>query len=262
MTRARPAIVAREVGVEYDLRLARHRTLRRALGEWFERRSNGAPEGKRFWALRDVTFEMEEGEILGVVGRNGSGKSTLLLTLAGILRPDRGAVQRFGKTATLLTVGAGFEPRLTGRDNIYLNGAFFGFSKRKMDGLADQIVEFSELGDFIDVPLRNYSSGMRTRLGFAIAAHIEPDILLLDEILGVGDEAFQRKSKAKLDDLMRHAKAIVVVSHSMGFVRDTCTKALWLHEGRVAEYGTPEQVVESYTADAEQRTGPVRSVSG
>jgi ABC-type polysaccharide/polyol phosphate transport system ATPase subunit len=208
-----------------------------------------------------VSFELREGEVLGVIGRNGSGKSTLLLTLAGILRPDAGAVATFGKTATLLTLGAGFEPELTGRENIYLNGAFFGLPKRRMDELLDEIVEFSELGAFVDVPLRKYSTGMRARLGFSIAAHIEPDILLLDEVLGVGDAAFQRKSKAKLEELIGRAKAIVVVTHSMGFVSEACTAALWLDEGRVAGYGPPDDITARYIEDAERHEGPLRSVS-
>jgi ABC-type polysaccharide/polyol phosphate transport system ATPase subunit len=254
-----PAITAINVGVEYDLRLSRQRTIRGALGEWFERR--GRAKTHRFWALRHVTFEMNEGEILGVVGRNGSGKSTLLLTIAGIVQPDEGTVLTFGGTASLLTLGAGFDPTLTGRDNIYLNGAFFGFSKRKMDARLNEIVAFSELGAFIDAPLRNYSSGMRSRLAFSIAAHIEPDILLLDEVLGVGDESFRQKSRAKLHELITRTKAIVVVSHSMAFVTDVCTKALWLQEGCIAEFGAPDDVVKRYTAAAREPRGPVRSIA-
>jgi ABC-type polysaccharide/polyol phosphate transport system ATPase subunit len=214
-----------------------------------------------FWALKNVSFELGHGEVLGVVGRNGSGKSTLLLTIAGILRPDTGFVLTAGKTATLLTLGAGFEPRLSGRENIYLNGAYLGLTRRTMDEVADEIVEFSELGEFIDAPVSTYSSGMRARLGFSIAAHVEPEILLLDEVLGVGDAAFQRKSRKKMEELMARASALVVVSHSADFIVETCSKALWLEGGTAAAYGDVDDVVGQYVESSQKAHGPVRMVS-
>jgi teichoic acid transport system ATP-binding protein len=254
-----PAIIANDVGVEYNLRLSRHRTIRRALGEWVVRRDNRVPD--TFWALRGVSLQLNEGDVLGVVGRNGSGKSTLLLTLAGIVRPDEGAVRTFRKTTTLLSLGAGFDLTLTGRDNVYLNGAFFGLSKREIDERMDRIIAFSELGTFVDVPLRKYSSGMRSRLAFSIAAHIEPDVLMLDEVLGVGDEAFREKSKKKMKDLVARAKAIVVVSHSMTFIREMCTTVVWLEDGRLVDQGSPADIVKRYTARVRELRSPVRSVT-
>lgn len=253
------AIEARNLGVAFDLRLSRHRTLRRTIGELVQGR-NG--DGRStFWALRDVSFGVGTGELLGVVGRNGSGKSTLLLTIAGTLRPDRGSIATFGNSSTLLTLGAGFEQDLTGRENIYLNGAFFGLSKRAVDGLMETIIDFSELGPFIDVPLRKYSTGMRARLGFSIAVHVEPDILLLDEVLGVGDASFKEKSRAKLEDMMSTAKALVLVTHDTAFVREICTTAIWLEQGEVAASGDPGAVVDEYLARAKHFKGPLRKTA-
>jgi ABC-type polysaccharide/polyol phosphate transport system ATPase subunit len=256
------AIVAKDVGVRYDLELARRRTLRAFLSQRLG--AGGAGGGhahEEFWALRGVSFALRDGEVLGVVGRNGSGKSTLMLVIAGMLRPDSGVVRTFAHTSTLLTMGAGFESDLTGRENIYLNAAFLGFPGRKIEERLDEIIEFSELGPFIDVPLRKYSGGMRMRLGFSIAAHVEPEILLLDEVLGVGDAAFKDKSQAKLEELMEKASALVIVSHNTAFISETCTRALWLHEGRVAAYGRPDDVVARYLDSAEHQHGAVRALS-
>jgi ABC-type polysaccharide/polyol phosphate transport system ATPase subunit len=243
------AITARDVGVQYDLRLTPDRTLRRTAGD-IVRRRNGAD--LKFWALRDVSFDVKRGEIVGVVGPNGSGKSTLLLTIAGILRPDRGVVYTAGGS-TLLTLGAGFEPDLTGRQNVLLNAAYLGFTRAKTRERMREIVAFAELGDFIDAPLRTYSTGMRARLAFSVAAHVEPEILLLDEVLGVGDAAFHRKSTAKLRELMKQARAIIVVTHNLSFVAEVCTSALWLEEGRVIEYGQGGSVAARYQSAANDR---------
>jgi ABC-2 type transport system ATP-binding protein len=249
------AIVAHNVGVRFDLDVARRRTLRQTFGDFVHRRRKGEP----FWALQDVSITVRSGEVLGVVGRNGSGKSTLLLVLAGILRPDTGIVRVFGKTSTLLTLGAGFQPELTGRENIFLSGAFLGYGRKTMDELVDPIVEFSGLGDFIDVPIRKYSAGMRARLGFSIASHVEPDILLLDEVLGVGDEEFKKRSRDRINDLVARARSIVVVSHDLGFVERTCTRAVWLENGGIEAFGDPTEVVRRYRAAAEGTTATVRA---
>jgi ABC-type polysaccharide/polyol phosphate transport system ATPase subunit len=240
------AISAQNLGVKYNLRLTRARTLRQTLSHRL--RSPRSADAREFWALEDVSFELEQGEILGVIGRNGSGKSTLLLVIAGILQPDAGSISVAGRTSALLTIGAGFEPELTGRQNIYLNGAYLGLAEKTIRWLEPAIVDFAELGDFIDAPVRTYSTGMRSRLGFAIASHIDPDILLLDEVLGVGDLEFQQKSEAKLQALIEQARSIVIVSHSMDFVTKMCTKALWLHEGAVRALGTPDDVLPDYFA--------------
>jgi ABC-type polysaccharide/polyol phosphate transport system ATPase subunit len=254
------AIVTENVGVCYDLRLTERLTFRRGVNEWvgdmLERRRGNS----KFWALRDVSFTVRRGEILGVLGRNGSGKSTLLLTIAGILQPDQGRIATFGRTSTLLSLGIGFEPEASGLENIYLNGAFLGLTQRQMDAKRSAIVAFSELGEFINAPLRTYSSGMRQRLGFAIAAHIEPEILLLDEVLEVGDAAFKEKCVAKLEELIARASAIVVVTHSTKFVVEKCSHALWLHEGSVAGLGEPREIVERYVEAMSTIGGPVRRV--
>ena len=245
------------VGVRYDLRLLRQQTLRAALLRLPRR--DARSHSSVFWALEDVSFALNTGEVLGIVGRNGSGKSTLLLAIAGILRPQRGVIRTFGRTARLLTLGAGFERELTGRENIYLNGAFLGLPRREIARREDEIVEFSELGDFIDVPIRQYSTGMRARLGFAIAVHVNPDILLLDEVLLVGDHGFRIRSQEKIAELAAKATAVVIVSHAMGVLRESCNRALWLHEGRVAALGDVEPVVSQYLEASAER-GPVRTV--
>jgi ABC-type polysaccharide/polyol phosphate transport system ATPase subunit len=258
----RYAVTARDVGVEYDVRLTPERTLRRSVAEAIRRA--GDRRVKRFWALRDVSFDLEPGQILGVIGANGSGKSTLLLALAGILRPDRGVIYTTASAPTLLTLGAGFEPDLTGRQNILLNGSYLGLSRGQMRENLPEIVAFADIGDFIDAPVKTYSTGMRARLAFSIAVHVEPELLLLDEVLGVGDAAFHRKSSARLKQLMERAKAIVVVTHNIPFVRDECTAALWLHEGRVQSFGPPEVVSNEYyrTLTAEARGASDAAVGG
>jgi ABC-type polysaccharide/polyol phosphate transport system ATPase subunit len=223
-------------------------------------RARGAGEEREFWALKDVTFLLAPGEILGVIGRNGSGKSTLLLTIAGILQPDAGGISVAGRTSALMTIGAGFEPELTGRQNIYLNGAYLGLAHRTIRELENAIVEFADLGDFIDASVRTYSIGMRSRLGFAIASHIDPDILLLDEVISAGDLEFQAKSKAKIETLIERARSIVVVSHDTKFVSETCTKVLWLHEGGVRAFGSPEEIVPAYVDFFREQAGPAGSL--
>ena len=248
------AIAARNVGVKYDLAFTRERTLRKTVANALSPRHRG--EREEFWAVRGINLLVRPGEILGVIGRNGSGKSTLMMTLAGIIEPDEGSVRTFEHRPTLLTLGAGFEPELTGRQNVFLNAAYLGLSRRAIEAQVDAIVEFAELGSFADVPLKKYSTGMRARLAFSVAAQIEPEILLLDELLGVGDADFQEKSRSRLAELMGRSKAIVIVTHSMSFVRQTCSNVLWLHEGRIAAYGEPEQVVGAYEQGVGVTTAP------
>ena len=243
-----PAIVARGLGVRYNLRLTRRRTLRRFLAEaWRNPRSHSTSD---FWALRDVDFDILSGESVAIVGRNGSGKSTLLMAIAGVIAADSGRITTFGRRATLLTIGAGFEPELSGRENIYLNGAYLRLRPRDIDRLLEPIIEFSELGQFIDAPVKDYSTGMRARLGFSIAAHTNPEILLLDEVLSVGDTAFQEKSRKRLMELTGQAQAVVVVSHSLDFIIKTCSRALWLERGQVLRFGPADEVVEEYASAA------------
>ncbi len=199
-----------------------------------------------FWALKGVSFGVKQGTTLGLIGENGSGKSTMLKILAKILRPQRGGVAIDGKVSALLELGAGFHPDLTGRENIFLNGSILGLSRREVEAKLDQIIAFSELEKFIDTPVKNYSSGMYVRLGFAVAINVEPDILLIDEILAVGDEAFQRKCLNKLYDLKEAGKTIVIVSHALDSVRNICDQAIWLEHGEMKSEGAAHTVVDAY----------------
>jgi len=248
------AIAARGLGVRFDLRQTRGRTLRRSLAAAVGARP-GAEKGV-FWALRDVSFAIAPGEILGVIGKNGAGKSTLLEVIAEVIGPDEGSVQVSGRRPTLLTIGAGFERELTGRENIRLNAAYLGFSRKGIEQLMEPIEEFSELGQFLDQPLKTYSTGMTARLGFSIAVHTDPDILLLDEVLSVGDADFQEKSRQRLAEMMSRARAMVVVSHAEGFVEKICSKVLWLDKGRVRDFGEPEAVIADYLASSVQPRRP------
>jgi len=240
------AVVAKDLGVKYDLRLQRRRTLRHTIAQIAAGDGSATLGRSEFWALQGVSFALRRGEVLGVVGMNGSGKSTLLQVIAGVFPPDAGALTTFGREATLLTLGTGFDPELSGRDNIYLGAAYLGFSRLKIESEIDAIIEFSELGRFIEAPVVTYSSGMRARLGFSVAVHLEPQILLLDEILGVGDAGFQRKSQEKLKELTDRAEALVLVSHSDQLISRMATKVLWLDGGRVRHYGETDEVLEEY----------------
>ena len=199
-----------------------------------------------FWALRDVSFSVDPGETLGIIGENGSGKSTTLKLISRILDPTTGCIEINGRVSALLELGAGFHPDLTGRENIYLNGSILGFSRREIRRKVDDIIAFSELERFIDIPVKHYSSGMFMRLGFAIAIHVDPDILLTDEVLAVGDESFQRKCLEKIAELQASGKTILFVSHGMEAIRSLCTRVLWLNHGQVQMLGDVEQVVDAY----------------
>jgi len=201
---------------------------------------------RHFFALRDVSFELEEGDVLGLIGNNGAGKSTLCRVLAGVLTPDRGRVEVRGTVAPLLAIGAGLERELSGRDNILLGATLMGLSSRRIEELTPSIIDFAELDEFIDHPIRTYSSGMRARLAFAIATSIDPDLLILDEVLGVGDACFKRKSRARIRELIEGARAVVLVSHSTRTLLRTCTKVLWLHQGECQEIGEPKRVLRKY----------------
>jgi ABC-2 type transport system ATP-binding protein len=199
-----------------------------------------------FWALRDIDAEIETGTTVGLIGHNGSGKSTLLKCIAGILRPTAGEITTRGRVAALLELGAGFQPELTGRENIFLNGTILGMSKREIAKRFDEIVDFAEIEQFIDTQVRFYSSGMYVRLGFAVAVNVEPDILLVDEVLAVGDEAFQRKCLDRVGDLQRAGRTIVVVSHSPDLVRMTCQSAIVLDHGRLVTFAEPDEAIQTF----------------
>ena len=199
-----------------------------------------------FWAVDDVSFELKRGETLGIVGPNGSGKTTLLKMLNGIFWPDKGKITIKGRVGALIAVGAGFHPLLTGRENIYINGAILGMNKREIDKKFDSIVEFADIGDFLDSPVKHYSSGMFVRLGFAIAIHCEPDILLLDEVLAVGDHSFQLKCINKMKELFKQGVTVIFVSHNLNAVYLVCEKAIYLSKGKIQNYGKTREVINEY----------------
>jgi ABC-2 type transport system ATP-binding protein len=202
---------------------------------------------EEFTALNDVSFDVPHGATLGIIGSNGSGKTTMLKCLTGIYTPERGSIKIDGKVAALLELGAGFHPELTGTENVYLNGAILGMTKRDVELKFDKIVEFAGLEKFINTPVKNFSSGMVVRLGFSIAAHVEPKILLIDEILSVGDQDFQRKSTEKIEEFRREGRTIVVVSHSLGLVQQLCKEVIWLDKGKIRQSGLATDVISAYT---------------
>ncbi len=207
---------------------------------------------KEFDALKGVSFEVEQGSTFGLIGENGSGKSTLLKCIAKILRPERGAITSTGKISALLELGAGFHPELSGRENVYLNGAILGMSKKQLDARFDDIVDFAGLTEFIDSPVKNYSSGMYVRLGFSVAINVDPDILLVDEVLAVGDEQFQRKCNEKFAELKESGKTIVVVSHALGTMRTLCDQLALLEHGALVAVGPSGEVVDAYLGDVHE----------
>jgi lipopolysaccharide transport system ATP-binding protein len=240
--------------------------LLRSPGALLKRGRKGAarnPEDNGIWALKDVSFELHRGEALGLVGRNGAGKSTLLKLLSRITLPTQGRMELRGRIATLLEVGTGFHPELTGRENVYLNGAILGMRRAEIARKFDEIIEFSGVERFIDTPVKRYSSGMYVRLGFAVAAHLDPDILLVDEVLAVGDAEFQRKCLGKMRDAAGEGRAVVFVSHNISAVQRLCTRALLIDDGRVVLDGGPDKVADAYLAHTQGlRIGGVSSLPG
>ena len=204
------------------------------------------PGKKTFWALKDVSFEVRQGEIVGIIGQNGAGKSTLLKIISRITIPTCGQARIYGRIGSLLEVGTGFHPDLTGRENIYLNGAIIGMKKEEIRRRFDEIVEFAEVSKFLDVPVKRYSSGMFVRLGFAVAAHLEPEILLVDEVLAVGDAAFQKKCLDKIGSAARGGGAVIFISHNMAAVNSLCKRVVWVNGGRIVDDGPPAEVVTKY----------------
>ena len=217
-----------------------------SLKEWVVTHLLGKQQYEEFSALRDVSFEVKRGEIVGIIGRNGAGKSTLLKVISGIFKPTEGKVVTAGRVAPMLELGSGFDMELSGHDNIFLNGAILGFSEEFLKSKYDEIVAFSELGEFIDMPLKTYSSGMLARLAFSVATMIEPEILIVDEILSVGDAAFQEKSRARMMKLMSGGTTVLFVSHSMNQIREMCERVIWLEHGKVQMVGPTEEVCNAY----------------
>lgn len=231
---------------------ASYGTLREAIVEavrtpfnWLQR-GNGKRNHETLWALKDISFEVAAGEVVGLIGRNGAGKSTLLKVLARITEPTTGRAELYGRVASLLEVGTGFHPELTGRENVYLNGAILGMAKAEINRKFDQIVAFAELEKFLDTPVKRYSSGMYMRLAFSVASHLEPEILLVDEVLAVGDAAFQKKCLGKMGEVAKEGRTVLFVSHNMTAVRSLCERAFWLDKGEIVKTGETGQVVLDY----------------
>lgn len=259
-----PAIQVEHLGKRYRLGQTHAGSIRevvnRTVGRIFGRKDHRLPQpetgpangslpqkdGDEFWALKDVSFNIQPGEVVGVIGKNGAGKSTLLKILSGITAPTTGRVMLHGRVASLLEVGTGFHPELTGRENVYLNGAILGMTKAEVRRKFDEIVAFAEIEQFIDTPVKRYSSGMYVRLAFAVAAHLEPEILIVDEVLAVGDVAFQRKCLGKMGDVAQHGRTVLFVSHNMQAIRTLCRDAIWLHDGMLKQKGESGLVVEYY----------------
>jgi lipopolysaccharide transport system ATP-binding protein len=206
------------------------------------------------WALKNVSFEVKQGEIVGIIGRNGAGKSTLLKILSRITEPTEGRAEVYGRVGSLLEVGTGFHPELTGRENVYLNGAILGMRKAEIDRKFDEIVAFADVEKFLDTPVKHYSSGMSVRLAFAVAAHLEPEILIVDEVLAVGDAAFQKKCLGKMRDVTREGRTVLIVSHNMAAIQGLCSKCYLLSSGQLVAEGPPRSVVEGYLADVSVAT--------
>jgi lipopolysaccharide transport system ATP-binding protein len=260
-----PAIRVEGLGKRYRLAgggdpRSRYRTLRESLVEAvkapFRRAARGGKVGAGdFWALSDVAFEVQPGEVVGIIGRNGAGKSTLLKVLSRITKPTTGRVEINGRVGSLLEVGTGFHPELTGRENIYLNGSILGMSRREIDRKFDEIVAFAEVEQFLDTPVKRYSSGMYVRLAFAVAAHLEPEILVVDEVLAVGDAAFQKKCTGKMGEVSRHGRTVLFVSHNMAAVQSLCERCILLKAGRVEQDGEADAVADYYLRSAMEVEG-------
>src|SRR3972149_1219422 len=208
-------------------------------------RRNGAPsrDSRNIWALKDVTLDVKQGEVMGIIGRNGAGKTTLLKILSRVTQPTRGWAEIQGRVGSLLEVGTGFHPELTGGENIYLSGVILGMKRDEIKRRFDEIVAFSEMGKFIDTPVKHYSSGMAVRLGFAVAAHLDTEILLVDEVLAVGDMAFQKKCLGKIGDVVKSGRTVLFVSHNMAAIRNICESAVWLDNGKIVRKGTADEGV-------------------
>ena len=258
---AQPIISAENIGKRYRLQHQAkqpYSTLRDTLTAQAKRLFGGssvtddshADSHDEFWALKEVNFEIQRGDVVGIIGRNGAGKSTLLKVLSRIVEPTTGRITLRGRVASLLEVGTGFHPELTGRENIFLNGAILGMSKSEIRSRFDEIVAFAEVERFLDTPVKRYSSGMYVRLAFAVAAHLEPEILIVDEVLAVGDAQFQKKCLGKLKDVAKGGRTVLVVSHDINTVRKLCTKAILLSKGTLQSYGDVESTVHEYADSA------------
>lgn len=233
-----------EVSMKFNLGIEKDSSLKQFFVDTFSGKKKKKQE--EFWALKDVSFNVEKGEVVGLIGSNGAGKSTLLKVVSGVMKPTKGQVEVKGIISPMIELGAGFDANLTARENIYLNGSILGYSKKFLDEKFNEIVEFSELKDFLDVPVKNFSSGMTAKLAFSIATIVNPEILIVDEILSVGDIKFQEKSKNKMMEMIKGGTTVLYVSHSLESIQDLCTKVIWLKHGQIVKIGNPKETCEEY----------------
>jgi lipopolysaccharide transport system ATP-binding protein len=258
-----PAIVADKICKQYQLGQTHSGTLREAFANFMGRARTAPQDDQSIWALQDVSFTIQPGEVVGIIGRNGAGKSTLLKVLSRITFPTTGEMRTTGRVAALLEVGTGFHEELSGRENIYLNGSILGMKKREIDRNLDAIVAFADVERFLDTPIKRYSSGMRLRLGFAVAAHLEPDVLLVDEVLAVGDVGFQKKCLQAMDNLHAGGRTVLFVSHNLAAVENLCPRAIWIDGGKVRADGDSRGIIQEYLAtfaDAQRKAGDLRTI--
>lgn len=237
------------VSMMFNLGIEKEFSMKQAFINFFSGKSAKNKKNKinqQFWALNDVSFDVEKGEVVGLIGTNGAGKSTLLKVVSGVMKPTKGIVKVNGAISPMIELGAGFDMELTARENIYLNGAVLGYSKEFLDEKFDEIVDFSELKDFLNVPVKNFSSGMIAKLAFSIATIVNPEILIVDEILSVGDIKFQEKSKNKMMEMIKGGTTVLYVSHSLESIKDLCTKVVWLDHGNIVKIGNPNDVCNEY----------------
>ena len=237
------------VSMKFNLEIEKDFSMKQAFVNFFTKKKKKNKKNDDFWALKNVSFTVDKGEVVGLIGSNGAGKSTLLKVVSGVMKPTSGKVTVQGVISPMIELGAGFDGNLTARENIYLNGAILGYSKKFLDSKFDEIVEFSELKDFLDVPVKNFSSGMTAKLAFSIATVVNPEILIVDEILSVGDIKFQEKSKHKMMEMIKGGTTVLYVSHSLDSIKDLCTKVVWLEHGKVVKIGDTEKVCDAYYKD-------------
>lgn len=238
-------IKVNNVSMKFNLGIEKNFSLKLFFINLFKSKKN-KPKKETFWALNDVSFEVSKGEVVGFIGSNGAGKSTLLKVIAGVMKPTKGKVDVYGNICPMIELGAGFDPELTARENIYLNGAVMGYSKDFIEEKFDEIVEFSELKDFLNVPVRNFSSGMTARLAFSIATVVDPEILIVDEILSVGDIAFQAKSEAKMKSMIGGGTTVLFVSHSIDQIKKICNRVIWIEHGKIVKMGDAKEICDEY----------------
>lgn len=237
-------IKIKNVSMKFNLGIEKEFSIKQAFINLFTRKNKRKKE--TFWALKDVSFNVGKGEVVGLIGSNGAGKSTLLKVVSGVMKPTNGKVEVKGVISPMIELGAGFDGNLTARENIYLNGAILGYSKKFIDSKFDEIVEFSELKDFLEVPVKNFSSGMTAKLAFSIATVVNPEILIVDEILSVGDLKFQEKSKHKMMEMIKGGTTVLYVSHSLESIKNLCTKVVWLEHGKVVKIGDTKKICDEY----------------